>query len=137
MKIIMLSGESHSGKTKTLNKVYDYLILQGATIINPKVQLGGQIDDFESIIKYKGKTIAFFTMGDYSTAVTNAFDKFNRLNCDFLICACNNHFILPYRKIKQFENQIIDKEVAKSKKQADCDIANNVDKDKIINCLAL
>jgi hypothetical protein len=131
MKIIMLSGESRCGKTTTLNKVYDFISPTDENIIRAKKQLGGKAEDFECIIRYIGKTVAFFTMGDYSLYLVEAFEKYNKLSCDFLICACNNRFKKPYQKVTRFSNLIINKK--KSISQRDTDTANNFDKDCIIN----
>ena len=132
MKIIMLSGNSSCGKTTTLNKVYEFINPTIENIIKEKSKLGGDPKDFECIIKYNGKTVAFFTMGDFSSYLIKAFERYDKMQCDFLICACNTHFTRPYQKIKKYSNLIIDKKPSNSLKQNDIEFANNFDKEKIV-----
>jgi hypothetical protein len=136
MEIIMLSGATDKGKTTTLHMVYDSIDLAPEDIIEPKKLLGNEENDpndFECIIRYKDKlSIAFYTMGDYSGDLMDAFDRYNT-KCDYLICACNTGKKNPYSRIKNYRHTIIDKTVAKSKAQADLDFANNVDCNKIIH----
>ncbi len=123
MNIIMLSGASDSGKTTTLNMVYDQLVTKlGATITQPKSKLGGDPDDFECTLNYRGKCIAIFTMGDYAYSVMNAMDTYSALKCDVLIIACNNHFVRPYQKIRHFPNIIRNKTMplSNSSNSSDC-----------------
>ena len=132
----MLSGKSNCGKTTTLNKVYEFINPTNENIIKAKTKLGGDPYDFECIIKYKGKTVAFFTMGDYSSYLIEAFVKYNNKHCDILICACNIHFKRPYQRIKQYSHSLINKKITTSQKQADFEVANNFDKEKIIEELS-
>lgn len=135
MKIIMLLGKSSCGKTTTLNKVYDFINPTEENIIKAKSKLGGDKHDFECIVKYKDKTIAFFTMGDYSCYLIEAFEKYDKKHCDFLICACNNRFKRPYERIKKYSHSIINKTISDSQRQIELDIANNNDKEQIIRKL--
>ncbi len=135
MKIVILSGQSSCGKTTTLNQVYDFISPTEKNVIKPKTKLGGDPNDFECIIQYKDKTIAFFTMGDYSCYLIEAFEKYAKKHCDFLICACNNRFKRPYEKIKKYSHSVINKTISNSQKQAELDSANNIDKEQIIRKL--
>ena len=101
-------------------------------IIEPKNKLGRDPKDFECVIKYQDKTIAFFTMGDYSCYLLKAFEKYDKKLCDILICACNDHFKRPYQRIKIYPNLPIDKKLSANYEQVNFDIANNFDRDKII-----
>lgn len=132
MKIVMLLGKSGCGKTTTLNKVYNYINPNKEDIIKPKSKLGGEKKDFECIIRYNGKNIAFYTMGDYSKKLVTAMNNYQS-ECDFLICACNSKFKKPKAHIKKFNHIIIDKKISTSSKKNDRKFANNYDKDKIIN----
>lgn len=132
MKIIMLSGNSSCGKTTTLNKVYDYINPTIEDIIIAKSKLGGDPKDFECVVKYKGITVAFFTMGDFSGYLIKAFEKYDKIQCDFLICACNNHFKRPYQQIKKYPHSIIDKIPLNSQKLVDFEFENNFYKEKIL-----
>ncbi len=107
MKIIMLSGSSSSGKTTTLNLVYDQLYNWGAKINIQKKQLGGNPNDFECELHYQTQRVAIFTMGDYSNRVTDAMSIYSQLGCDVLICACNDKFVRPYSAINNYPNSIV------------------------------
>lgn len=97
MKTIALRGPSSSGKSSTLNLVYDELINNlGAIVLNPKIVVGNPIyNDFESVVSYKSKKIAFYTMGDYAGKTIEAIEKFKALSVDILIIATNEKFIRP------------------------------------------
>ncbi len=132
MYIIMLSGGSLCGKTTTLNKVYDSINPTNENIIKAKSRLGGNPNDFECIIKYNGQSIAFYTMGDYSCYLLESFEKYDKENCDILICACNDRFKKPYKRINKYSHLIINKKLSISKKLTDLNFANNHDKEKIL-----
>lgn len=128
----MLSGKSNCGKTTTLNNVYDFINPTKENIISAKSKLGGDIKDFECVIEYNGKTVAFFTMGDYSSFLLKAFEKYDKKQCDFLICACNNRFKRPYQQIKRFTHLTINKKLSVSREIVDIDFANNYDEEVIM-----
>ncbi|OMG52081.1 hypothetical protein BJN45_15625 [Azonexus hydrophilus] len=90
MDIILLSGSPSSGKTTTINAVYDDLISKGAIVVQSKVQLGGNAADFECIVKYNGKLVAMYSMGDY--LIHCCFAAVRYASCDKLILAYNNKF---------------------------------------------
>jgi predicted dinucleotide-utilizing enzyme len=112
MKIIALRGAGSCGKTTTLNLVYDDLISKGAILFVPKTQVGGDKKDFEAILTYRGKNVAIYTMGDYSNLTIKAIDKYVSLRVDVFICASNNRFKRPIKKILTFSNDIVIKSVA-------------------------
>ncbi len=85
MKVIVLEGLPNKGKTSTLNLVYNILLQNGNS--NNKQPLGGDPNDFSDIVDWNNKRIAFFTMGDYSTYLSNAIYGYNNQQCDVLICA--------------------------------------------------
>ena len=90
MDIILLSGNPNSGKTTTLNVVYDELILKGATVVRRKLQVGVYETDFECVLKYKGKKVAIYSMGDY--LMHCCFAAVRYASCDKLVLAYNNRF---------------------------------------------
>lgn len=90
MDLILLSGNPSAGKTTTMNLVYNELIGKGAATVVPKTQVGGNPQDFECVVKYKGKHIAMFSMGDYLHECCCAIIKY--AYCDKLILAYNNKF---------------------------------------------
>lgn len=105
MKIIMLAGESNSGKTQTLNGVYD-CIVNSSQIVQAKSQVGGNEDDFECVLKYKNKHIALYTMGDYLSACYEAIIKY--ADKDILLMAYNIQFAAGLDKtVKKNKNHIV------------------------------
>lgn len=138
MQIIVLKGNSNTGKTITLNLVYDIFLQRGATLISDKQTIGNpKQNDFEVIVEWKSKKIGFFTMGDYSTYLANAIYRYEELDCDILICAISTN--TPKVKANKalnaprFNTIFIDKEVVEDEKlQMN---SNRSDADKIIKSL--
>jgi ABC-type cobalamin/Fe3+-siderophores transport system ATPase subunit len=109
MDVIMLTGPNSCGKTTVLNLLYDDLTVNyGATVHTAKNQLGGNPNDFESVLIYKGKKVAIFTMGDYSNDVVAAMNKY-AATADVLIIACNSKFKNPFIAITVYGHHIIQK----------------------------
>lgn len=86
MKVVILHGKHNCGKTTTINKLFDKLIANGASFVEPKKELPGR-DDFECVLKYNGKTIALFSLGDYMFAIGAAVGYYTRAKCDVLVVA--------------------------------------------------
>lgn len=101
MKVILLSGAPSSGKTTTLNKVYDELIGLGAIPLRPKKQLGGNPNDFECVLTYMAKQIAIFTMGDFAIEVIHAMSFYEGMGCDVLIVA-NSNKTTPIKRLNRY-----------------------------------
>jgi hypothetical protein len=110
--------------------VYDSVNPKAGDIIAPKTVLGDPVHkDFECIINSKGKKIAFFTMGDYSGLLIEAFEKYDDLNCDILVCACNKKFSRPYQEIQNYQHTIVKKTMPQYDK------LNETDKNEILKLL--
>jgi ABC-type proline/glycine betaine transport system ATPase subunit len=124
----MLLGEKNCGKTTTLNLVYDCLNQQQAGIIEKKESIN-EMKDFECIIRYKSKKIAFFTMGDFAIRLIKAFEKYADKQCDVLVCACNTKLKLPHWHIKKHPNAIVKKTMPL------CCYSNSIDTYKILQLL--
>ncbi|MDR1107707.1 MAG: hypothetical protein LBL19_01600 [Spirochaetaceae bacterium] len=92
MKIIMLTGPAQSGKTTTLNLLYDKITDKGSkNVLACKSVLGNPaVNDFKCVVSYKDKKVAMYTMGDYYKAMIEAIIEF--ANCDVLVLAYNNGF---------------------------------------------
>ena len=56
MKVVFLHGEHNSGKTTTINELYNRLLLEGAKVIEPKKNLPAK-DDFECILEFQNKRL--------------------------------------------------------------------------------
>jgi tRNA uridine 5-carbamoylmethylation protein Kti12 len=99
MKIILLSGKPNTGKSTTLNLLYDKLTKNGVTnIITNKSILGNPVQkDFECVVTYNNKNIAIFSMGDYYGPFIDAIIKYS--NCYALILAYNETFAKKLDKI--------------------------------------
>lgn len=129
MKIILLSGKPHTGKTTTLNLVYDQL--------NPnttKIPLGWK--DFKCVFQYKNKNgieqkIAIYSLGDYTSNCIEAIIEYSGLDVDILILAYSERKRLSLRHmINKFQQHHV--VIAKIKNNS---IANKQDATKIINLL--
>jgi len=88
MKIVLLAGNHSTGKTTTLNLVYDQLILG---MKNPppkaKIQFGSPSDFESSPLLYNKKTVAIFSLGDILYRIYDAIIKYCG-TVDVLIIAC-------------------------------------------------
>jgi ABC-type branched-subunit amino acid transport system ATPase component len=102
MKLILLIGKPTTGKTTTLNLLYDTLYPQHANIVVGKTKVGGCKDDFECILEWtgKGKTlkIGIFTMGDYYRTCIRVAQKYS-CKVDVLVLAYSDKFRSGHQKI--------------------------------------
>ena len=113
MPIILLSGRPNTGKTTTINLVYEKLRELKASIIKEKKQLGNNEMDFKAVLQHQNKIIAIYSMGDNHRFCERAVKTYN--NCDFLILAysakitskCKLYNIIA----KDSKNCIIDKTI--------------------------
>lgn len=94
MKIILISGPSNSGKTTVINAVFDNLCggnRKAHNVLVYNAPIGNPIQkDFEAVVDYKNKKVAFCSMGDYKTYCLDSIVKY--AGADVLIMALNNHF---------------------------------------------
>ena len=111
MKIIVLQGMPHKGKTTTLNKVWDILCKENGGNSTNRERLGGDRNDFSDIVIFNEQRIAFFTMGDFSTPLAKAVFRYSEQGCKVLICALsiNTPKVRANNAINQFTNNRIDK----------------------------
>lgn len=137
MKIIMLYGPSSSGKTTTINLVYD-AIISNSLIVHPKRQLGGNPADFEAVLDYTKegitKRVAFFSMGDFAYEVVHAMSYYEGMGCDLLVCACNDRFNVPTKRLQnRYHN--IHPPVSKTVNQSNQNNANKKDSNTIVHLI--
>lgn len=133
MQLLILNGASNTGKTTTINYLFDKLISDGAKIENPKSTLGGDPKDFEAILLYKGKRIGLFSMGDYSNQLSNAITKYDSTHmCDFFIFALSNNkaMINANKKIRHYTNPLYNLKMT-SKNAVTQDTLNHQDADSL------
>ncbi len=87
-KIIVVYGDSNTGKTTVIDQVYRKLIDLGAQEKIPrKEDLSG---DFETVLSCGKKIIAFYSCGDYKSYVDDQVEKYKEY--DILITAYNKKF---------------------------------------------
>lgn len=113
MRIIVLQGTRNTGKTITLNIVYDIVLQNGGVSSNRQVIGNPTQNDFSDIVLRGNQRIAFFTMGDYSTYLANAIYEYDRQNCDVLVCAIstNTPKVRANNALNQFTTTRINKTV--------------------------
>lgn len=108
MKIIMLKGPNNSGKTMTLNLVYDELVNnRQAKIIEPRTAISN--NDFSCLLEYKGLKVAIFSMGDYVkdiNSIWNAIKNYTNKSADVLIIA-NSNKLIPETSMRQHNYVLI------------------------------
>ena len=135
MQIIVLEGLSNTGKSTTIGLLYNLLLNNGGTSTN-KQPLGNDPKDFSDIIiNYKNLKISIFTMGDNSTAISQAIQNYNNKNCDFFICSLSSGTpkIRAKKRINQFINTRIPKTIASQ--NITQSQANNNDANTILNLI--
>lgn len=133
----MLYGPSSCGKTTTINMVYDAISSKSKPVY-PKRQLGGNPDDFESVLDYtvdgKTKKIAFFSMGDFAYEVVHAMSYYEGMGCDVLVCACNDRFNVPTKRLQSRYNNIYPP-ITKTVNQSNQKNANEQDAKRIVQMI--
>ena len=90
---LVIYGWVNAGKTTIINKLYNRLQNTDPNIViyRERKQLGEIEDnDFSAIIIYKGKSIVFYSAGDYINSIDEAI-SIGR-NYDILVCACHRKF---------------------------------------------
>lgn len=78
MKVIALYGVANTGKTTTLNLLYN--------LINPDTPITDRKDHRRSFT-YKGKTIFIATPGDNKAEIDENIKRARKANCDILVTA--------------------------------------------------
>lgn len=85
MKIIMLIGCHCSGKTKTINEIFDAI----KSPADQRIMLTHSVNetDFEAEIIFNGLKVGFYSAGDLHSDIITAINKYTESRCDILICA--------------------------------------------------
>lgn len=109
MKVIALFGIKDTGKTTTLNLLYN--------LINPDNPITDG-KDHRRTFTYKGKTISITTPGDNETEIKNNIDYAQDENCDILVTASRTRGYGRKLLREQFKDiHFIKKNVADQQKQ--------------------
>jgi Ni2+-binding GTPase involved in maturation of urease and hydrogenase len=119
MRVIILRGNGDSGKSTTLNLVYDELTTSRYTSsISYKNTIGNPINkDFEAeVILTDKRVIGFYTMGDYDVKyIISAIKNFQISKVDVLIIASNSNLFKHFDfVICNFPYNIVNKTVSNS-----------------------
>ena len=103
MKLIILSGVSNCGKTKTLNLLGSSLSdIEGITLKNKIVRGNPKQDDYDYFFDTRRNSkILISTWGDYPNLMKDNCTDYR--DYDAIICACNIDF-MRNRKHKPFED---------------------------------
>lgn len=135
MRIIVLQGISNTGKTSTLNLVYNLLVPNGGGASTNRQPLGGDPNDFSDIVIRGNQRIAFYTMGDYSAYLANAIYDYDHQNCDILVCALstNTAKVRANNALNQFNTTRINKTIASNRNNPTTE--NTADAQTIFNLL--
>ncbi len=108
MKIIVLNGQSGSGKTTTLGMVYKQLTeVLGASVIRSKSRIRQDSIDFECVLDYQNKKVAMFTMGDISIDVLCAAAFYDGYGADVLIIANSDKQMALKRLRNKYQQNLI------------------------------
>ena len=90
MRILVLTGISNSGKSTTLNLLYNMIIPNIGQSLNNRIILGDPIqNDFSETLSYHNEIVEFYTMGDYPQKLRIAIRNAAIRNTNVFICACS------------------------------------------------
>lgn len=109
MKLIILSGESHRGKTSALNNLAEKICSVAGIVLKEKIPRGNpRQNDFDYVFykdsSYAGKPIIVSTWGDYPYLLRETCEKYN--DAELIVCACNIKF-MHGRKYTPFVDAMI------------------------------
>lgn len=89
MKILMLFGGHGTGKTQTINDVFNKIKNPGAQVT--LLSHSNNKADFEAITTYNNIKVGFYSAGDLREDIIYAIMRYSHEKCDVLICA--NSFV--------------------------------------------
>ncbi len=119
MKIIILKGESNSGKTITLNIVCQMLLSEKNYISQGKRDSDinqNEPYDFREIFQSNEKRVVLYSMGDLEEELLDEIEEQSNQKTDIFICACNddiyNSIIEKTKTNATFDYTIIQKRKA-------------------------
>ena len=140
MRVIILRGAGESGKSTTLNLVFDELTnSRYIRAISYKTDIGNPINrDFEAeAILTDHRVVAFYTMGDYDKKyIVRAINNFASKNVDVLIIASNEDKHAHFNHlIENFPNNIVFKSIADPISELNNTISNFRDCGTILSLL--
>jgi len=132
INILALAGPSRSGKTATLQLVYNWMLSNGGESTRLEALGTPTQKDFSDIVMWRGQKIGFFTTSDYSRALMSAFREYANHECKVLICACNTRLIRPQYALAARDAIRLEKIIAAEHAR---DIVNAADAQRVIDNL--
>ena len=88
MELIVLKGKAHSGKTATINYVYNELIKRNWKEVVPYTEIGN--GDFWAILEKNEIILGIVSQGDYfgeeKDSVEKHLENMKKYNCSKVIC---------------------------------------------------
>ncbi len=140
MRVIILRGNGDSGKSTTLNMVYDELTTSRyVASVSFKRTIGNSINsDFEAeVVLTDTRVIAFYTMGDYDVKyIIRAIKNFKESKVDILIIASNNNLFTHFNfVISNFPYNLVNKTTSNPVNDANNMICNLQDCGTILSLL--
>jgi hypothetical protein len=141
MKIIALRGPENSGKTQTLNIVYQLLLRQGFVQLPGNFRILGNHDhqDFTDILTLNDRLLGIVTLGDWpdnkenTESLTKLLLELVIAKCEIIICACRNTPDIESAILEHPDHTFIEK--TEGKFPADYRIINGRDALRIIDLL--
>ena len=93
MRVILLSGPDHCGKTTSLNVLFNRIKEAYGVEVLRKDTVDKWEKDFVYKVRYPdGKKLVIATQGDYKHLLIEDYCK-KIQDCDILVCACNQKFM--------------------------------------------
>ena len=83
-KIIYLKGRGNSGKTSTINNVFNLLV---SKYKNAKIDFIKKGNDIKLTIEINGILVGIESQGDPNSRLKKSLDEFEAKNCDIIFCA--------------------------------------------------
>jgi tRNA uridine 5-carbamoylmethylation protein Kti12 len=127
MKIILLAGEPHSGKTTALDKLYKMLMSFDARDITGNYDYDDKDDpgEFDHVIEYKGKTVAIRVDADVYHWCIDALVRY--AVCDVLVLAYSDKFSWSLAELVEKHASQCGHKVIRKKEACDSDNARVCD----------
>lgn len=131
MKTIILSGANNTGKTKTLNIVYQELVKRHGNPtfhapLKPK-------NDFECVFEIDNKKIVIYSAGDFVKTIRHAVTKYRSV-ADILIIPNSNFRQGSFAIINRNSTVVVP--LTKTENRSAQDEANKTDANRVLSALA-
>lgn len=141
MKIIALKGEKNSGKSHTINIVYQFLLREGYTQVPGHFRVLGNpvMKDFTDVLIKKKTLVGIVGMGDYERgtgSLKKLLDELKDQGCDIAICACQSRPNI-IKAVSDFPDHIFVDKAPASSAESEHRIINFRDAQRIIETLKL